>query len=155
MSPLPLCPTDRFKLTLATDKLGDPENPPQFWFLHQSGRQQRETAVLFDELEAAAKPTEPGGKASTVDYIDKVFTLLKALLIDWTNVTRRNPEGGDPIAVPFDPEAVDEVMGYHEAQELVYAAWGYAPTAADLGFCDSQSSSDGDESAQTAPAESA
>lgn len=197
MSPLPLCPTDRFKLTLKKDEPLDEEKRPTFSFYHASGREQRVTAVLFDELEATAKSSvsqdevtaeqcmdrvltivregldqadtarrvEQLGamiksirseeKASTVDYIDKVFEVLRALLIDWTNVTRRNPEGGEPIAVAFDLEVVEDVMGYRQAQELVYAAWGYSPTAEDLGFCESQSSSDGDESAPTAPAESA
>jgi hypothetical protein len=155
MSPLPLCPTDRFKLTLKVDEPLDEEKRRQFWFYHQSGREQRVTAKLLDELEAVAKPTAPDAEASTVAYIDKVFEVLKSLVIDWTNVTRRNPEGGEPIAVPFDLEAVEDVMGYREAQTLIYAAWGYAPTAEDLGFCDSQSSTDGDESAKTEPAEDA
>ncbi len=138
--PLPLSPNDRFELSLKSDEEIPQADRPTFLFRHLSGREQREMAAMFDELDQAK---------TTVDAMDITFRLLKHVLAGWRNLA---DPSGEPIE--YSRDGCEDVLQFREAQELVYRAWGYAPSVEGLGESDSQSSTSTDESAK-APAERA
>jgi len=119
--PLPLSTEDRFSLVLRTDEKLPQEKQPRFFFRFLSGREQRRQAEKFDELERLN---------SSVQRIDKLFAILKNVLVGWENM---------PNGLAYDLERVEDVLQFSEAQELIYRAWSYSPRIEDLKNLESQS----------------
>jgi len=120
--PIPLSPNDTFDLVLRGDRTLDeqgkptkeqPADAPIFVFRCLSGRDQRKLAAMIDEIE---HPDTAAG------VIDKTFATLRFVLAGWRNLRDR-----DDREIPYDPAEADTVLTYHEAQELIYRAWGWAP----------------------------
>ena len=133
--PIPLSPNDRFGLTLKRDQAVDaagkplaqqPPGRPTFYFRCLSGRQQRQMAAMLEELEK---------QESTLAALDKSYEILRFVLVGWENLQDAR-KGNETI--PYDPQVLEDVLQYQEAQELIYAAWSWRP---DVNFSASQSSS--------------
>ncbi len=147
--PIPLSPNDKFELILESDMARDadgkplavqPPETPRFFFRHLSGREQRTLAEMLDTLETSEK---------TAVAIDRNFETLRFLLVGWSSI--RDPlQNGQEI--PYNPDRVEDVLQYQEAQELVYGVFGWRPN---VNFYASQSSTPSSGSAPPANAESA
>jgi len=118
---------------------------PHFMMRHLTGRQQRKLAEALDALEACPKD------GSTAQYVDLCFTAARAAGIEAYFA------GNAATPIRFDGECgIEDIagLGYREASELAYTAFGGPLTAGDLGNSDSPSSTAGDSSAKAAsPAE--
>lgn len=148
--PIPLSPSDTYELVLRGDqRTGDDGEPlpadqqpadlPTFAFRVLNGREQRVMAGMMDEVEEMD---------DAPSVIDKWFEILRFVLAGWRNL--RDPRNGDRD-VPYDAAKLEDVLTFQEARELVYRAFGHAPTADDLGkFASPSSSASGGSAAATA-----
>ncbi len=123
--PISLSKTDTFRLELKIDESVPEENRPYFEFAPLTGREQK---TLAKELDDVTKNPSPFA------IVANSFSLIKPFLVGWGNIVDKHDN-----VVLFDPEKIEDVIQYLEAQELAWKLFGYAPQLEELKNSESQS----------------
>lgn len=115
--PIALAKGDTFKVSLRSDQSNKEvpvEQKPRFEFNFLTGRQQRKLAEQLDQFTVGL---------GNVETIDKVFKILGDYIVGWENII--DPTTNKPI--PFDKNKIMDVLRFQEANELLYAIFGFVP----------------------------
>lgn len=130
--PRAIDPSYRFAVVLDSDK--DKPDPPTFWFRAATAREWRR---LFEPDEIASLP----------DKLEKMAGVLAETLVKWRLTDATGAE------IPFDATRLLDVLGPMELSELFGKVVQQGQLAgAEKKASDSPPSSNGDNSAATAPA---
>ena len=112
--PIAMSKGDTFKISLRSDEKIPLEQRPRFECLFLTGRQQKKLAKTLDEF----KPNW-----GNVQTIDKLFEILVQYVVGWENVI----DSETKQSLGFDKEKLMDVLRFQEANELVYAIFGFVP----------------------------
>ena len=118
--PIATAKGDTFKISLRSDRVDESgkkvpeEQIPKFEFLFLTGRQQKELAKDLDAFKL---------EWGNVKTIDRLFEILGKYIVGWENIC--HPKTKQPLA--FDKDKLMDVLRFQEANELVYAIFGFVP----------------------------
>ena len=132
--PLALDPEQTLKIILDSDKDKEASVQPLFVYRYLTGRQWREVGRTRDTLESAKNADE---------VADKVYLIASTGLVGWENMV--DPTNGKPIE--FDTDRLEDIIGLHEAQELIVKILQQSPTMEDKKKLESQSDCSTEQSA--------
>ena len=116
--PIALDPGERFKVVLKSDQAKPAETRPTFEYRYLTGRQWRQVGAAQDRLDEGTGAAE---------IVDTIYEAARVGLVGWRNMI--DPETGQEI--PFDPAALEDLIGISEAQEIILAVLSQTPNAAE------------------------
>lgn len=142
--PIALDPRELFSYVLESDRekvdQASAEKPPTFWFRFLTGREQLQ-ALGHDEAVAEARANPD--RTSAREILAGAYEAVRIGLATWEAVV-----GRDGVAIGFEADRLEDVVGLGEVYELLGAMLrGAEPTAADLGNSDAPSLTPADLSA--------
>ena len=102
-------PDQIFAVVLERDENKPAATRPEFFAKACSARKQREMYRLLDKF----RETADADDMTVDDLFDQTFDQLGGLLTGWKNIKSNGQD------VPFDPKALEDVLTYEEARELI------------------------------------